>query len=73
MKKKFYKILAFAAIVFMAGYGVYNSHESVILSDLSLANIEALADSEYNQSVWVRVPRDGGGHNCYKGGAETCL
>lgn len=44
--KKFMKIAFVAAFVAVAGYGVYASQKSDIMSDLALANVEALADPE---------------------------
>ena len=41
--KKMIKIALVGAFVAVAGYGVYASHEAEILSDLALANVEALA------------------------------
>ena len=39
--RKHYAVAAFAAI---AGYGVYANQKTDVMSDLALANIEALAD-----------------------------
>lgn len=46
MKKKIMGIIAILAVVAVAGYNVLTSHKDVNLSDLLLANVEALADSE---------------------------
>ena len=54
MKKKLMGIVTIIAIAAVAGYNVYASRSNVKLSDLALANVEALAfredDSEGSQS-----------------------
>ena len=44
--KKFMKIAFVAVFVAVAGYGVYTSQKSDVMSDLLMANVEALADAE---------------------------
>ena len=44
--KKFLKYAFVAAFVTVAGYGVYTSQKSDAMSDLMLANVEALARDE---------------------------
>lgn len=44
--KKFIKLAFVAVFVTIAGYSVYTSQESDYVSDLMLANVEALAQSE---------------------------
>ena len=46
--KKFLKYAFVAALVTVAGYGVYASQKSDAMSDLMLANVEALARYEVN-------------------------
>ena len=43
--KKMIKIAFVAAFAAIAGYGVYENQKSEVLSDLTLANVEALAGS----------------------------
>lgn len=43
MKKKIMGLIAVVAIAAVAGYNVYTSQNNVRLSDLALANIEAMA------------------------------
>lgn len=43
--KKFLKYAFVAAFATVAGYGVYSSQKADTMSDLMLANVEALADS----------------------------
>ena len=48
MKKDFLKVLAVAAFAMIAGYNVYQAHsETEGMSELMLANVEALAAGEY--------------------------
>lgn len=47
MKKIIRKAAFVAAFALAAGYGMYSSQEEVELSELALANIEALARSEF--------------------------
>lgn len=75
---KNFKRTALALVVtLVAGYGVYTSQQKSELSELVLANIEALAQNEsgdYSQKIWERFYRpDGTGYNCTKTGDETCL
>lgn len=46
MKKKILKAAFVATFAMIAGYGVYNSQKDVVLSDIALANVEALARAE---------------------------
>lgn len=48
------KIAFVAAFVAVAGYGVYASQKSDVMSDLALANVEALAQSEGSGSSGCR-------------------
>ena len=43
MKKNILKLTFIAAVAVVAGYTAYNSQKEVALSDLALANVEALA------------------------------
>lgn len=46
MKKNILKLTFIAAVAVVAGYTAYNSQKEVALSDLALANVEALAHNE---------------------------
>lgn len=46
--RKFVKISFVAVFAAVAGYGVYTSQKSEVMSDLVLANVEALARYEIN-------------------------
>lgn len=48
MRKYFVKIAFVAVFAAVAGYGIYTSQKSETLSDLMLANVEALARYEVN-------------------------
>lgn len=45
MKKNILKVTLVAAFALVAGYNVYVSQKSDLMSDLMLANVEALANS----------------------------
>ena len=44
MKKNILKATLVAAFALIAGFNVYNSQKSDVMSELALANVEALAD-----------------------------
>ena len=46
MKKNVLKATLVAAFGLIAGFNVYNSQKSDVMSDLALANVEALATGE---------------------------
>lgn len=46
MKKKIMITIFAATIMIVAGYNIYSSQKNVTLSDLALANVEALAGCE---------------------------
>ena len=46
MNKKVLKVAFFAAIALVSGINVFNAQKSDVLSDVALANVEALAQSE---------------------------
>lgn len=52
--KKVIKLAFVAAFVAVAGYGVYANQTSDAMSDLALANVEALAQSEGSGSSGCR-------------------
>lgn len=51
MKKSVLKFLFVAAFPMVASYNVYSSQQNTEMSDLALANIEALADGEVIQGA----------------------
>lgn len=50
MKKKYIKAAFVAVIVMVSGINVFNAQKSETLSDVALANVEALAQNE-NETV----------------------
>ena len=46
MKKNIFRTAFVAAFALMAGYSVYTSKQEKTMSDLALANVEALANGE---------------------------
>ena len=63
MKKNILKATLVAAFALVAGFNVYNSQKSDVMSELALANVEALADdsesgSGNNQCYQVYTPAD---------------
>ena len=56
MKKNILKATLVAAFALIAGFNVYSSQKAEGMSDLALANVEALADGENGGSCrWSRV------------------
>lgn len=49
MKKKFIRATFVAAIVMACGINVFNAQKVETLSDVAMANMEALADDESNK------------------------
>ena len=60
--KKFMKVTSVAIFAVTAGYGVYSSQKADVMSELALANVEALASGEggngENQCYQVYTPAD---------------
>ena len=48
MNKKFVKVAFVAAIALVGGVNVFNAQKTESLSDIALANVEALAELESN-------------------------
>lgn len=46
MKKNIRAVMMVAAIAIIAGVNVFNSQKTIAMSDMALANVEALADDE---------------------------
>ena len=53
MKNKFLKSVFVIAIAMIAGINVYNAQKTVVLSDVAMANVEALADYEVGKGNWI--------------------
>lgn len=57
MKSNFMKVAFAIAIVMLGGTNVYNAHTCETLSDVALANVEALAEEEKHD---VDCSKEGG-------------
>lgn len=64
MKKKFFGIILVVAVALFAGYTAYNSHGVIKLSNVTLANLEALA-GEFDGSGSAGGESGGNKHHCY--------
>ena len=51
MNKKFIKVAFVAAIAMVGGVNVFNAQKAEVLSDVAMANVEALAQTETN-TTW---------------------
>ena len=56
MKKRILKIVFASAFVLVAGYSVYASQQNAEMSDLALANVEALAQYESDGDTYCPKP-----------------
>ena len=69
MNKKIKTFALVAAVAAIGGYGVYTNQQADVMSDLVLANVEALAK--------IEDPDEGGGAKvgdpCYKGAYNSLL
>lgn len=74
MNKKVLKVAFFAAIALVSGINVFNAQKSDVLSDVALANVEALAGEEWDrdntchmdETFWVCL-KYAEGVGCYCG------
>ena len=79
MKKNFIRATFVAAIAMVGGINVFNAQKSEMLSDVALANVEALAqgESDLSQAIWNRedYTLDNGkpAATCWKCGNSTCI
>jgi len=51
MNKKVLKVAFVAAVALVSGINVFNAQKSEVLSDIVLANVEALADNESDSEL----------------------
>ena len=63
MKKKIFRVALIAAMAVAAGWNYQQNKQNVELSDLAMANVEALARGEWG---------DGHCNNCLKNFNEIC-
>ena len=66
MKKNIIRTAFVAAFALMAGYSVYTSQQKKNISELALANVEALADNEENPLCPNGCFDNGKGCYCYQ-------
>ena len=52
MKKNIFKLVFASAFALVAGYSIYASQKKVEMSDLAMANVEALASGEVIVGPW---------------------
>ena len=70
MKKNILKAILVAAFALIAGFNVYNAQKSDVMSDLALANVEALADINETDSSGQTLYCCGNEDTCAKGEDE---
>ena len=68
MRSKFMKVAFVAAVALVSGINVFNAQQSEPLSDVALANVEALADGELLDKVM-----ECGKHGCVIDFSWDCL
>ncbi len=71
MNKKIRAVMMFAVVALVAGINVYHSQRTVVISDIALANVEALAREEWydgnchwTNSKYLLCEPDGTFSNC---------
>lgn len=69
MRKKIFGIVVMAAVAVTVGWSISQNENKVMLSDLTLNNVEALAECEpsYGGSCWLTYS-----HACCIGGGLGC-
>ncbi len=74
MKKYIIRTAFVAAFALMAGYSVYTSQHEKTMSDLALANVEALAGGEEATCTFSHVEKDQATNklNCSGNGSLCC-
>lgn len=72
MRKKLFAALAVAVVAVVTGYNVYSSQKSTTLSDLALANVEALANSGETDDRGTLYGNSAGTQFCCCPGTNYC-
>ena len=72
MKKNILIVAFVAAIAMVSGINVFNAQKSDVLSDIALANVEALADIEDNPTGTKYGNASGTQFCCCPGSTRTC-
>ena len=79
MNKKFIKVAFVAAIAIVSGVNVFNAQKVNALSEIALANVEALAQGEIGTGGYTKSTGNCSGPvyykkwvSCKSGGTEEC-
>ena len=72
MNKKLMKVAFVAVIALVGGINVFNAQKSQVLSDVALANVEALADIEENITGTKYGNESGTRFCCCPGSTRNC-
>ena len=79
MRKKFIKVAFVVAIALVGGVNVFNAQKANALSDIALANVEALAQGEIGTGGYTKSTGNCSGPvyykkwvSCKSGGTEEC-
>lgn len=72
MRKKIFAVMIVAVVAVAASYNVYQSQNTNTLSDLALANVEALAQSESSDEKYTLYGNSDGNRYCCCPGSRTC-
>ena len=79
MRKKFIKVAFVVAIALVGGVNVFNAQKANALSNIALANVEALADGEIGVGGYTKSTGNCTGPvyykkwvSCKSGGSEQC-
>ena len=71
MKKKIFGVALIATMAVTAGWNFNQSKNEAVLSDLTLANVEALAQGELPDAMHYRV-EGSPQRDCFDGGKSFC-
>lgn len=66
MNKKYVKATLVAVVALISGINVFNAQKADTLSDVALANVEALADDEINEECPNGCVEGRNGCYCFK-------
>lgn len=72
MKTRFIKVTFVAAIAMIGAVNVFNANKTETLSDIALANVEALAEDEEEEMGTKYSNASGTKYCCCPGGSRTC-
>lgn len=72
MNKKVSKVAFVAAIALVGSINVFNAQKSEALSDVALANVEALANEEIGTGNWIVTVYSPTYWKCAPNGGASC-